>query len=340
MGCRCIELDCWDGPEEMPFIYHGHTLTTKIKFLDVIKTIKDHAFVTSEYPVILSIENNCSLPQQRKMAAAMQEVFGDMLLIYPVEKNETALPSPYQLRKKIILKHKKLPEGAEEDLMGVPTDELHFSEMWYHGKLAGGRDEAEALLQRYSYLGDGTFLVRYSHTFIGDYSLSFWRQNKVNHCRIKSKQDKGQTKYFLHDTICFDSLYSLITHYRSNPLRSQEFLISLREPVPQPSKHKGMPWFHSQCTRAEAEDMLRRVPNDGAFLVRPSDKDANSYTISFRAERKIKHCRIKQEGRLFTICASQFENLVELISYYEKNFLYRTVKLWQPVNESLVQNSR
>ncbi|KAF4530490.1 hypothetical protein B566_EDAN018590 [Ephemera danica] len=56
---------------------------------------------------------------------------------------------------------------------GVPTDELHFSEMWYHGKLAGGRDEAEALLQRYSYLGDGTFLVRYSHTFIGDYSLSF-----------------------------------------------------------------------------------------------------------------------------------------------------------------------
>lgn len=30
--CRCVELDCWDGEDEEPVIYYGHTLTTKVKF--------------------------------------------------------------------------------------------------------------------------------------------------------------------------------------------------------------------------------------------------------------------------------------------------------------------
>lgn len=49
-----FSVDCWDGPDDLPIIYHGHTLTSKIKFLDVLHTIKEHAFVTSEY-VNLSI---------------------------------------------------------------------------------------------------------------------------------------------------------------------------------------------------------------------------------------------------------------------------------------------
>lgn len=141
-------MDCWDGTDGQPIIYHGHTLTSKIRFIDVIKCIKDHAFETSEYPVILSIEQHCDIPQQRIMARQFKEVFEgesiclfldfvvvvvcllhdcvvvlyvDMLLVQPVDSNAQNLPSPNQLKRRIIIKvciiHKHTPSTPSPPLL-------------------------------------------------------------------------------------------------------------------------------------------------------------------------------------------------------------------------------
>lgn len=113
-GCRCVELDVWKGrtAEEEPVITHGFTMTSEISFKEVIEAIAECAFKTSPFPVILSFENHVdSLKQQAKMAEYCRSIFGEALLIDPLDKYPlepgVPLPSPQELMGKILIKNKK-----------------------------------------------------------------------------------------------------------------------------------------------------------------------------------------------------------------------------------------
>jgi hypothetical protein len=112
-GCRCIEIDVWDGDDGEPEVFHGYTLTKEIKFKDVCRAIKKYAFSDKEGerfegpgegPVIISLECHAGIDQQKKMVHIMEKEWGDSLVKDIEPEDVKALPSPEELRRKIIVK--------------------------------------------------------------------------------------------------------------------------------------------------------------------------------------------------------------------------------------------
>ncbi|KAF5355294.1 hypothetical protein D9758_006103 [Tetrapyrgos nigripes] len=108
-SCRTVELDIYDGDNGEPMVYHGKTLVSKVSVRDICEAIAKYAFVTSPYPIMISAEIHCGLKQQDVLA------FGSALISAPVEGRPRIkkLPSPEDLKGKILLKAKNLHVSAQ-----------------------------------------------------------------------------------------------------------------------------------------------------------------------------------------------------------------------------------
>ncbi|EIW52002.1 1-phosphatidylinositol-4,5-bisphosphate phosphodiesterase 1 [Trametes versicolor FP-101664 SS1] len=126
-SCRSVELDIYDGDTE-PTVYHGRTLTSKVSVRDACAAIAKYAFVASPYPIVISAEIHCSVPQQEQLVEIMKEVFGDALVWAPVDGRPKidALPSPEDLKGRVLLKAKNLyvveGQAVSEKEVGVETE--------------------------------------------------------------------------------------------------------------------------------------------------------------------------------------------------------------------------
>ncbi|KAK2830220.1 hypothetical protein Q5P01_018151 [Channa striata] len=143
MGCRCVEVDIWDGPDEEPVVCTGHTLSPPLSLRCVLEAIGRFAFTASEYPLTICIENHCSLQQQKVTWQHLVKILGEWLYTDSPDEGDSYLPSPHALRHRILIKGKKLGLGPDpED--GEVSEEDEGAEMCQRMKAANAGGTALA----------------------------------------------------------------------------------------------------------------------------------------------------------------------------------------------------
>ncbi|XP_016398398.1 inactive phospholipase C-like protein 1 isoform X2 [Sinocyclocheilus rhinocerous] len=152
-GCRCLELGVTDGPEGEPLLgvdhgtdgkhhhHHHHHHHGSVTLRSALEVVNKYAFLTSQYPLLLYLCQRCSPSQQRTLAQHLKKVFGPKLytpesLPVSLGGRATTLPSPEQLKGKVLLVGKKLPP-EEEGSEGEVSEE--DEEIGGGGPLAGRR---------------------------------------------------------------------------------------------------------------------------------------------------------------------------------------------------------
>ncbi|KAJ0021111.1 hypothetical protein Pint_32543 [Pistacia integerrima] len=112
-GVRAIELDLWpNSTKDNVNVLHGRTLTAPVEVIKCLRSIKEHAFSASPYPVIITLEDHLTPDLQAKVAQMITQTFGEMLF-YPESECLKEFPSPEELKYRIIISTKPPKEYLE-----------------------------------------------------------------------------------------------------------------------------------------------------------------------------------------------------------------------------------
>lgn len=112
-GVRVIELDIWPNSAKNDInVLHGRTLTTPLPLIKCLKSIREHAFVASPYPLIITLEDHLTPDLQAKVAKMLMEIFGEMLYT-PDSEHLDEFHSPEELKYRVIISTKPPKEYLE-----------------------------------------------------------------------------------------------------------------------------------------------------------------------------------------------------------------------------------
>lgn len=127
-GVRVIELDIWpSATKDTINVLHGRTLTTPVELIKCLRSIKEHAFIASEYPVVITLEDHLTPDLQAKVAEMITQTFGD-LLFSPGPEPLREFPSPESLKKRVIISTKPPKEYLQAKGVDEKDTELNKAE--------------------------------------------------------------------------------------------------------------------------------------------------------------------------------------------------------------------
>uniref|UniRef100_A0AC34QNU8 SH2 domain-containing protein n=1 Tax=Panagrolaimus sp. JU765 TaxID=591449 RepID=A0AC34QNU8_9BILA len=210
-----------------------------------------------------------------------------------ISKDETHLPSPAALRKKIILKHKKLPN--ENEILTVQRSD----------------DDDPDILSK-DCVKRGVLSLRNNTDYEWTKHVFVLFADRLCYVAAPVEDVNGNSKE--------DTLSQLGEEDRDDESSLIGFGVRPEE------MHVTEEWFHGKIDvdTAKARLLEQAEKGNGVFLVRESGTFIGEYTLSFLHEKKVHHVRIKTsmvngKKQYYFFKTTSMDTLYELISYYTKH---------------------